>query len=152
VRSQCTRDPKGRQLEVRPHTAVVQAMRQQLQGLASRAQMRQRSTIIEPRFGQLKAHDGFRRWTVWGLEGVKTQWSLLCTTLNLRVLYGRWRVGRGPAATNPAAQAIPMAKGTTLLLRTRLWAACAWENVSGLRSVWNSQPRIRRAAVFAQEL
>lgn len=150
VRAHCTRDPKGRQIEVRPHTAVVQAMRQQLADPAIRAQWRARSTLIEPRFGQLKQHDGFRRWTVWGLAGVKTQWSLLCATLNLRVLYGRWRVGRGPEATNPAAQAIPMAKGTKLTLRARSWAACAWENVSGLRNVWHGQPRICRAAVFAQ--
>jgi hypothetical protein len=50
-----------------------------------------RSQIVERRFGPLKQHDGFRRWTVWGLEAVRTQWSLLCTTLNLRVLYQRWR-------------------------------------------------------------
>ena len=27
----------------------------------------------------------------WGLEQVRTQWVMLCATLNLRVLYGRWR-------------------------------------------------------------
>ena len=31
VRAQCTRDPKGRRIEVRPHTAVVQAMRAELE-------------------------------------------------------------------------------------------------------------------------
>jgi len=103
VRAHCTRDPKGRQLEIRPHTPVVQAMREQLKDPATRQQWQQRSTIIEPRFGQLKAHDGFRRWTVTGLENVKTQWSLLCATLNLRVLYRRWRAGRGPDATSTAA-------------------------------------------------
>ena len=46
---------------------------------------------IEPRFAQLKQHDGFRRWTVGGLEGVRTQWALLCATLNLRILYKRWQ-------------------------------------------------------------
>jgi len=91
VRSQCTRDPKGRQIEVWPHHAAVAAMRQQLERPGIRAQWEQRSWIIEPRFAQLKQHDGFRRWTVWGLEGVRTQWSLLCATLNLRILYKRWR-------------------------------------------------------------
>ena len=95
VRAACTRDPKGRQIEIWPHTPVVQAMRQRLsqpQGAATHAR---RSAIIEPRFGQLKHHDGFRRWTVWGLESVRTQWSVLCATLNLRILYRRWRAGRG---------------------------------------------------------
>jgi hypothetical protein len=91
VRALCTRDPKGRQIEVWPHTALVQAMRATLQTPLGQAQYQQRSQLIERRFGPIKQHDGFRRWTVWGLETVRTQWSLLCTTLNLRVLYNRWR-------------------------------------------------------------
>jgi transposase len=91
VRAQCTRDPKGRQIEVWPHHAVVTAMRQKLEEPLARAQWEQRSHIIEPRFAQLKQHDGFRRWTVWGLDAVRTQWSLLCATLNLRILYQRWQ-------------------------------------------------------------
>ena len=122
VRAQCTRDPKGRQLEVRPHTAVVQAMRQALAEPLTRAQWRERSRIIEPRFGQIKQHEGFRRWTVWGLEGVKTQWSLLCTTLNLRVLYSRWRARRPPETANSRAQAQPRPKGFK-------WAELLWERI-----------------------
>ena len=95
VRAECTRDPKGRQIEVWPHTPAVQAMRQRLKDQWARRQLQQRREIIERRFGQIKQHDGFRRWTVWGLEHVRTQWALLCTALNLRVLYGRWRAGRG---------------------------------------------------------
>jgi transposase len=93
-RARCTSDPKGRQIEVWPHTATVQAMRQRLKAPGGASLYQRRSEIIEPRFGQLKAHDGFRRWSVWGLEAVKTQWTLLCATLNLRVLYRRWRQGR----------------------------------------------------------
>jgi transposase len=110
VRAHCTGDPKGRQVEIRPHTPVVQAMRQRLQDPLVRAQWRERGEIIEPRFGQIKQHDGFRRWTVWGLEGVKTQWTLLCATLNLRVLYGRWRARRRPEAAPPMALAIRLAR------------------------------------------
>lgn len=103
VRAHCTKDPKGRQIEVRPWTTVVQDMRQRLKDPALWKQWRQRGTIIEPRFGQLKAHDGFRRWTVSGLENVKVQWALLCATLNLRVLYRRWRPGSKPYAAKAAA-------------------------------------------------
>jgi transposase len=101
VRAQCTRDPKGRQIEVWPHTEVVQAMRAELQTPLGQAVYQQRSQLIERRFGQIKQHDGFRRWTVWGLEAVRTQWALLCATLNLRILYKRWRQGSpaGPKAT-----------------------------------------------------
>jgi hypothetical protein len=115
---------------VRPHTVVVQAMRQRLKDPRIREQLRQRSTIIEPRFGQIKEHDGFRRWTVWGLEGVKTQWTLLCATLNLRVLYRRWRAGRGPEAIHPAAQAIKMAKRTPTPPLAAFCLTHAWGNLS----------------------
>jgi transposase len=93
VRAQCTRDPKGRQVEIWPHAAAVQAMRSRLHTPLGNAQYQQRSQIIERRFGQIKQHEGFRRWTVWGLESVRTQWSLICATLNLRILYQRWKQG-----------------------------------------------------------
>jgi hypothetical protein len=97
VRGQCTKDPKGRQIEVWPHTPAVQVMRARLRQPAAQASLNRRQAIIEPRFAHLKQHDGFRRWTVWGLDNVRTQWSMLCTTLNLRLIYRRWRTGRpGP--------------------------------------------------------
>ena len=101
VRTLCTGDPKGRQIEIRPHREEVQAMRRRLQDPDWRALWEQRSRIIEPRFGQIKQHDGFRRWTVWGLEGVKTQWTMVCAALNLRRLYRRWQAGRGPEKESP---------------------------------------------------
>jgi transposase len=104
VRGQCTQDRKGRQIEVWPHTPAVQAMRQRLQEPGPARQYGQRCQIIERVFGQVKQHDGFRRWTVWGLEKVRTQWALVCTTLNLRVLYQRWR-SSGQTPTPIAAQA-----------------------------------------------
>ena len=103
VRARCTGDPKGRQIEIRPHREAVQAMRRRLQDPDARALWEQRARIIEPRFGQIKQHDGFRRWTVWGLEGVKTQWTMLCATLNLRILYRHWQAGREPEKESPLA-------------------------------------------------
>ncbi len=98
VRAQCTKDPKGRQIEVWPHTPVVQAMRQRLSQPVWQAQWRRRKVIAEPCFARVKQHEGFRRWTVWGLAGVKVQWSMICATLNLRVLYGRWQQKRTATA------------------------------------------------------
>jgi len=118
VRAQCTRDPKGRQIEVWPHTAAVQALRARLKNQTARDQLEQRGAIIERRFGQVKQHDGFRRWTVWGLESVRAQWALLCTTLNLRELYARWRTersGTGPR-TLAAALLTPAVRGREELI------------------------------------
>jgi transposase/ribosomal protein L18 len=134
VRGHCTRDPKGRQIEIRPHTVVVQAMRQRLDDPFVRKQWQRRGVIIEPRFGQLKAHDGFRRWTLKGLENVKTQWSLLCATLNLRVLYRRWQQGPGPEGTRAAAvgQAVKRSAARLAVYHQR---CCQHE--SSLAAVWH---------------
>jgi transposase len=120
VRALCTGDPKGRQIEVWPHHPEVQAMRARLQAPAQQAQWRCRSQIIEPRFAQLKQHDGFRRWTVWGLEAVRTQWSLLCATLNLRVLYQRWR-SRTVPPPNRAVAAGGLGKNWFRTIKSLYW-------------------------------
>ena len=56
--------------------------------------------LVERVFGLLKWNDGFRRFTVWGLESVRAQWSLVCTAFNLRALHRRWVRGE---FTLPAA-------------------------------------------------
>jgi transposase len=122
VRAQCTRDPKGRQIEVWPHHAAVAAMKEKLQQPGVRAQWEQRSRIIEPRFAQLKQHDAFRRWTVWGLEGVRTQWSLLCATLNLRILYKHWQL-KAQGCFARAAIALRQLPTAICLRTSPLWAA-----------------------------
>jgi transposase len=85
------KDKKGRRvIEIWPHTAAVQAMRQRLEQPQAQKQLSQRGRIVEKHFGHIKQHDGFRRWTVRGLENVRTQWALLNLTMNLRVLAKQW--------------------------------------------------------------
>jgi transposase len=130
VRGECTRDPKGRQIEVWPHTATVQTMRARLRQETFYEQWSQRCEIIERRFGQIKQHDGFRRWTVWGLESVRTQWSLLCATLNLRVLYERWRQRQGgPHRAALAGSARPARTCRPVLSSAERRARCRWKRV-----------------------
>jgi hypothetical protein len=128
VRHLCSKDPKGRQLQVWSHTALAQAMRQRLEQPHGAQLYAQRMAIIEPRFAQLKEHDGFRRWTLWGLESVQAQWAMLCTTLNLRVLYQRWRLNHPPAVPTAAA------------LSARRIVGLVWTPISrflqGLRCLW----------------
>ncbi len=121
VRTQCTRDPKGRRIEVRPHTAVVQALRERLRTPGGRALYDRRAELIEGRFAQIKQHEGFRRWTMWGLEGVRTQWALLCASWNLRVLWRHWRAGRGPHQPVAIAVAAVVAAGWARENAVRLW-------------------------------
>ncbi len=85
------KDKKGRRvIEIWPHTAAVQAMRQRLKQPEAQEQLSKRGRIIERHFGHIKQHDGFRRWTVRGRENVRTQWALVNLTMNLRVLAKAW--------------------------------------------------------------
>lgn len=86
------KDKKNRRVvEIWPHTAAVQTMRQRLQRPEAQAKISLRREIVEKHFGHIKQHDGFRRWTVGGSENVRTQWALLNLTMNLRVLAKAWK-------------------------------------------------------------
>ena len=47
-----------------------------------------RKAIVEPVFGQIKGR-GFRQFLLMGEKKVRSEWSLICMTHNLRKLYGR---------------------------------------------------------------
>ena len=66
-------------------------MRARLTQASVQQQLKKRGEIIERHFGHIKEHDGFRRWTVRGMENVRTQWALINLVSNLRVLYRHWK-------------------------------------------------------------
>ena len=43
--------------------------------------------IVEPVFGTITEHRRFKRFLVRGKEKVKTQWSMICSSFNLRRLF-----------------------------------------------------------------
>ena len=64
-----------------------------------------RKEIVEHIFGIVKTIDGFRRFTVRGLEKVNAQWALVCLGVNLRKLHAlaTWHNGKLlPRAARPA--------------------------------------------------
>ena len=94
VRALCSRRKGGRRIEVSPSRAALQRQRAKRRDPVKQALLRQRKVIIEPVFATLKQAMGFRRWTVRGLENVRTQWALLCTALNLKKMYKHWAAGQ----------------------------------------------------------
>lgn len=90
VRTQCSTAVKGRTIDIYPFSLATQQMRKRFELTGIRERWRQRGQIVELCFAHLKQHNGFRRWTVWGLEGVKAQWAMLCAASNLRVLFKGW--------------------------------------------------------------
>lgn len=84
VRNECSRDQRGRGIEIGPHHAARQRNRARLQEPASREALRKRGAIVERIFAEIKETLRFRRWTVAGMENVRAQWALMCTAMNLR--------------------------------------------------------------------
>jgi transposase len=111
VRAACTKDPRGRKIR-RPYgeEARERQVRKQ-QDPRIRLLLSLRKEIVEHLFGIVKGIDGFRRFTVRGLEKARAQWALVCTAVNLRKLYACWKQGklvlntptRSPQGPGPAA-------------------------------------------------
>lgn len=89
-KAECSSDPKGRTILRMPHNAAIERPRKKQQEPEKRQALRKRKAIVEHVFGIIKQLDGFRRFTVRGLEGVRAQWALVCTAVNLRKLYAFW--------------------------------------------------------------
>jgi transposase len=92
--AQCSSSKRGRTIEITPYHEAVVRQREKRQDPANKKLLKNRQAIIEPVFGWIKRNLGFRRWTVRGLENVKTQWSLLCTIINLKKMYRYWATGQ----------------------------------------------------------
>lgn len=93
VRWSCSREARGRTVSIGRHHAAVVRQREKQKDPAKRALLDLRGRTVEPVFGFIKAVLGFRRFTYAELEQVSAQWALICTTFNLRKLFGLWRSG-----------------------------------------------------------
>lgn len=94
VRWACSSNKRGRTILRGEHTAAVSRQLKKQMSVRQKEIMSSRKWIVEPVFGQIKENMGFRRWTVRGMENVRTQWSLICTAFNLKKLYKHWLTGR----------------------------------------------------------
>jgi hypothetical protein len=48
---------------------------------------RLRKQVVEPVFGQVKQARGFRQFLLRGVEKVRAEWAMICTTHNLLKLF-----------------------------------------------------------------
>jgi hypothetical protein len=93
VRWECSQSKGGRRIELSIYHDSILRQREKQRQQEKRSALRRRMVINEPVFGYIKQGFGFRRWTVGGLESVRTQWSLICTTVNLAKLHRLWLSG-----------------------------------------------------------
>jgi len=90
VRDQCSRNKRGRTIEISPFTREIERQREKQKNEAKREILAKRKSIVELVFGVIKHNWGFRRWTVRKIDNVRAQWSLICTVYNLQKMYRCW--------------------------------------------------------------
>src|SRR5260370_472829 len=61
----------------------VERMERKLKTKVGAAVYARRKCIVEPVFGQIKQARGFRQFLLRGLEKIRCEWALICTTHNL---------------------------------------------------------------------
>jgi hypothetical protein len=111
VRSQCTKDPLGRKIRRQYGEDARERQAQKQEDPRMRVLLGLRKEIVEHLFGIVKTIDGFRRFTVRGLEKAEAQWALVCMAVNLRKLNAKatWKAGRlvlralDPRTASPSA-------------------------------------------------
>jgi hypothetical protein len=132
VRAACTSDRHGRTIEIQPGHEALVTLRARWQKQATAELYTLRAPTVEPVFAQIKQQMGFRRWTVRGLDNTKTQWALLCTTWNLRVIFRHWK-GRdeGSGPKTPPWCGGPQVLIARVVARLRDWLSnvCLGENL-----------------------
>lgn len=93
VRWECSQDKGGRSVERSPYAEALQRQEEKQKNPAKRDLLRQRMRTVEPVFAVVKDRLGFRRYTIGGLDKVRSQWWFVCALVNLLRLYPRWKAG-----------------------------------------------------------
>jgi transposase len=93
VRWECSKDSKGRCVERSPYVDAIRMQKEKQQDKSKADLLRRRMVIVEPVFARVKHLLEFRRWTMGGLEKVRSQWLFVCALTNLGRMYPHWRKG-----------------------------------------------------------
>jgi len=71
--------------------SVADRMRRTLRTTRGRRLYAQRKAIVEPVFGQIKQGRGYRQFLLRGMQQVRGEWALICTTHNVLKLWSALR-------------------------------------------------------------
>jgi len=92
-RWQCSSSKRGRTIELCEHHESVARQRAKQKDEGVKAKLARRGVIVEPTFALAKHALEFRRWSHRNLEANRSQWSLVCSTINLHKIYAAWLKG-----------------------------------------------------------
>jgi transposase len=86
----CADANRGRMVNRDQYEAHRERMRARMKTDDGRSRYRLRGPTVEPRFGRIKRGLDVRRFMHRGLAAVRTEWSLVCTALNVAILLKHW--------------------------------------------------------------
>lgn len=93
VRWQCSKAKRGRVVKLSPYNGAILRQKEKQRDPDKLKILKQRIGIVEPVMAWAKHLMGFKRWTVRGIDPVRSQWAFLCASINLSKLYLMWRKG-----------------------------------------------------------
>lgn len=123
MRWKCSKAKNGKMIVRSPFAQAVQEHNRRRDLPENRTKLKKRKAIIEHIFGWVKQNMHRRRWSACGLSNARTEWLMLCTTWNLKLIYRKWLNQKFPK--------VPMGKGPlgpkrdTQIFPTPVWATCA---------------------------
>ena len=86
----CKNSDTGRVVSRDQYEPQRERLRRRMDTQAGRAIYKRRKCTVEPCFGHIKHNMGVRRFMRRGIEKVKTEWSMVCTAVNLGILLRHW--------------------------------------------------------------
>jgi hypothetical protein len=92
-RDRCSSNKQGRTIRINPYRVAIDKQIVKQGSNTAKRNLSRRKVIVEPSFGTIKEGMSFRKFTLRGLDGAKTQWALVCFAFNLRKLYRVWSDG-----------------------------------------------------------
>jgi len=88
----CCKDAaKGRMINRDQYEDHRERLRERMGTEIGRSLYRRRKHTVEPRFGQIKHVLGVRRFMRRGLASARTEWSMVCTAVNIGILLRHWK-------------------------------------------------------------
>jgi len=90
----CSNLAQGRRIDRDQYEENRERLRARMKGEAGQAIYKRRKETVEPRIGLIKAGLGVRRFLRRGLDNVRREWTLVCTTVNLGILLRHWHAVR----------------------------------------------------------
>jgi hypothetical protein len=86
----CSNPKKGRTINRDQYEEHRERLRARMKSESGRRRYSRRRETVEPRIGWAKRGLGVRRFMRRGLEAVTTEWSVVCTAMNVSILLRNW--------------------------------------------------------------